>query len=41
MPVQKEAWRERVMQDGGVIPATGFPRDSGMETSDNSDTVQT
>ena len=29
--MQKEAWRERVMQDGGVIPATGFPRDSGME----------
>ena len=39
--MQKEALRERVMQDGGVIPATGFPRDSGMETSDNSDTVQT
>ena len=29
------------MQDGGVIPASGFPRDGGMETSDNSDTVQT
>ena len=22
------------MQDGGVLPASGFPRDSGMETSD-------
>src|SRR3954471_23977910 len=41
IPVQKEAWRECVMQDGGVILATGFPRVSGMETSDNSDTVQT
>ena len=29
------------MQDGGVIPASGFPRDGGMETSDNSDMVQT
>ena len=29
------------MQDGGVIPATEFPRVSGMETSDNSDTMQT
>ena len=29
------------MQDGGVIPASGFPRDGGMETSNNSDTVQT
>src|SRR3954464_5740362 len=41
IPVQKEACRERVMQDGGVIPATGFPRVSGMETGDNSNTVQT
>ena len=41
IPAQKEAWRERVMQDGGVLPTTGFPRVSGMETSDNSDTVQT
>ena len=32
---------ERNMQDGGVIPDSGFPRVSGMETSDNSDTVQT
>src|SRR4051812_48563447 len=39
IPVQKEACRERVMQDGGVIPATGFPRVNGMETSDNSHTV--
>ena len=29
------------MQDGGVILASGFPRDGGMETSDKSDTVQT
>ena len=29
------------MQDGGVIPDSGFPRVSGMEMSDNSDTVQT
>ena len=28
------------MQEGGVIPDSGFPRDGGMETSDNSDTVQ-
>ena len=28
-------------RDGGVLPTTGFPRVSGMETSDNSDTVQT
>ena len=26
IPVQKEAWRGRAMQDGGVIPVTGFPR---------------
>ena len=32
IPVQKEAWRERVKQDGGVIPATGFPRVDGMAT---------
>ena len=25
----KRKWRERVMQDGGVIPASGFPRDGG------------
>src|SRR3954464_15193137 len=28
-------------RDGGVLPTTGFPRISGMETSDKSDTVQT
>ena len=28
-------------RDGGVLPTTGFPRVSGMEMSDNSDTVQT
>ena len=28
-------------KDGGVLPTTGFPRVSGMETSDNLDTVQT
>src|SRR3954471_23707440 len=33
--------RKRVEQDGGVIPDTGFPRDDGMATSDNSHTVQT
>ena len=27
---KKEAWRERVMQDGGVIPAVGFPWVDGM-----------
>ena len=36
----KGSERERVMQDDGVIPASGFPQVSGMETSDNSDTVQ-
>ena len=30
--MQKEAWRERVMQDGGVIPATGFPWVDAMAT---------
>ena len=35
IPVQKEVWRERVMQDGGVIPVTGFPRDDGMTTRRN------
>ena len=40
MPVEKIG-RERVEQDGGVLPTTGFPRVSGMETSDKSDTVQT
>ena len=30
IPVQKEVWRERVMQDGGVIPDFGFPQDGGM-----------
>ena len=29
IPVQKEKWRERDMQYGGVIPASGFPRDGG------------
>ena len=29
----------RNMQDGGVLPDSGFPRDGGMETSDNLDTV--
>ena len=33
--------RDRVEQDRGVLPTTGSPRVSGMETSDNSDTVQT
>ena len=28
-------------RDGGGLPTTGFPRVSGMETSDNSNTVQT
>ena len=28
-------------KDGGVLLASGFPRDGGMETSDNSETVQT
>ena len=31
----KGSERERVMQDGGVLPATGFPRDCGMETRRN------
>ena len=26
MPMQKKGWRERVEQDGGVLPITGFPR---------------
>ena len=26
----KGSGRERVMQDGGVIPDSGFPRDGGM-----------
>ena len=40
MPVKKIG-RERVEKDGGVLPTTGSPRVSGMETSGNSDTVQT
>ena len=40
MPV-KMIGRERVEQDGGVLPTIGFPRVSGMETSDKSNTVQT
>ena len=40
MPVKKIG-HKRVEQDGGVLPTTGFPRVSGMETSDKSDTVQT
>ena len=29
------------MQDGGVIPVTGFPHDGGKETRNATDTVQT
>ena len=43
--MQEEAWRERVMLDGGVIPTSGFPRDGGMakegHRKDDSVTVQT
>ena len=35
----KGSERERVMQDGRVNPASGFPQVSGMQTSDNSNTV--
>src|SRR3954469_19820192 len=39
--VKKEACEcAEQAKDGGMIPTTGFPRISGMETSDNSDTVQ-
>ena len=46
MSVQKKVWRERIEQDGGVFPVTGFPRDDGMATRRNmhatiSDTMQT
>ena len=41
MSVQKKVGVSVSCKDGGVLPATGFPRVSGMETSDNSDTVQT
>ena len=42
IPVQKEVCGcAEHARDGGVLPTTGFPRVSGMETSDNSDTVQT
>ena len=45
IPVQTEAWRERVMQDGGVIPGTGFlhvgdKEKRGATCTDNSSTVQ-
>ena len=40
----KRSGREHVMQDGGVIPNSGFPRDGGMakegHRKDNSITVQ-
>ena len=39
--MQKEARGCVSCKDGGVLPDSGFPRDGGMETSDNSDTVQT
>ena len=40
--MQKEACGcAKHARDGGVLPTTGFPRVSGMEMSDNSDTVQT
>ena len=39
--MQKEVGVSESCKDGGVLPDTGFPRVSGMETSDNSDTVQT
>ena len=45
IPVQKEKWRERDMQDGGVIPTSGFPRDGGTakegHRKDDSITEQT
>ena len=42
IPVQKEVCGcAEHARDGGVLPTTGFPRVSGMETSDNSDMVQT
>ena len=40
----KESGRERAMQDGGVLPNSGFPLDDGMakegHCKDNSITVQ-
>ena len=39
--MQKEVGVSVSCKDGGVLPDIGFPRVSGMEASDNSDTVQT
>ena len=42
IPVQKEVCGcAEHAKDGGVLPTSGFPRVSGMETSEKSDTVQT
>ena len=36
----KKMGRERVEQDGGVLPTTGFPRDDGMATGNMQETRQ-
>ena len=39
--MQKEVWRERVMQDGGVIPVTGCPTRRWQGNEERAKTTRT